>query len=160
MDVTALRIELPDPEATLALGRRLGAHLWPGAIVYLCGALGTGKTSLCRGVLAALGHRGPVKSPTYTLVEPYTLTHGNVYHFDLYRLVDPEELEWIGGRDYFDGQSVCLIEWPERGVGALPPPDLTLSLERSGSGRSLRLVAGSARGDRLLATLNANVSRD
>lgn len=160
MVATALRIDLPDPEATLALGRRLGAQLWPGAIIYLQGVLGMGKTSLCRGVLAALGHVGPVKSPTYTLVEPYTLTFGNVYHFDLYRLMDPEELEWIGGRDYFDGRSVCLIEWPERGAGALPPPDLTLSLAASGGGRILWISAGSARGDRLLALLGASASRD
>lgn len=160
MDASALRIELPDPEATEALGRRLGALLWPGAIIYLHGVLGMGKTSLCRGVLAALGHLGPVKSPTYTLVEPYTLTIGNVYHFDLYRLVDPEELEWIGGRDYFDGRSACLIEWPEHGAGALPPPDLTLSLEPSGTGRRLRITADSARGDRLLARLRANTSSD
>ncbi|TAL09294.1 MAG: tRNA (adenosine(37)-N6)-threonylcarbamoyltransferase complex ATPase subunit type 1 TsaE [Porticoccaceae bacterium] len=147
------RIDLPDPEATLAWGRSLGTRLWPGAIIYLSGTLGAGKTSLCRGVLAALGHAGPVKSPTYTLVEPYTLTYGNVYHFDLYRLVDPEELEWIGGRDYFDGESICLIEWPERGAGALPAPDLTLSLELAGSGRTLWITAGSARARALLVDL-------
>lgn len=147
------RIELPDLEATLAWGRSLGARLWPGAIVFLSGTLGAGKTSLCQGVLSALGHTGPVKSPTYTLVEPYTLTHRNVYHFDLYRLVDPEELEWIGGRDYFDGESICLIEWPERGAGALPAPDLTLSLELAGTGRTLWITAGSARGQALLAAL-------
>lgn len=147
------RIELPDLEATLAWGRWLGARLWPGAIIFLSGTLGAGKTSLCQGILAALGHAGPVKSPTYTLVEPYTLTHGNVYHFDLYRLIDPEELEWIGGRDYFDGESICLIEWPERGAGALPPPDLTLSLELAGTGRALWITAGNARGRALLAEL-------
>ncbi|MGB5148047.1 MAG: tRNA (adenosine(37)-N6)-threonylcarbamoyltransferase complex ATPase subunit type 1 TsaE [Porticoccaceae bacterium] len=147
------RIELPDLEATLAWGRWLGARLWPGAIIFLSGTLGAGKTSLCQGILAALGHAGPVKSPTYTLVEPYTLTHGNGYHFDLYRLIDPEELEWIGGRDYFDGESICLIEWPERGAGALPPPDLTLSLELAGTGRALWITAGNARGRALLAEL-------
>ncbi|MGB5096562.1 MAG: tRNA (adenosine(37)-N6)-threonylcarbamoyltransferase complex ATPase subunit type 1 TsaE [Porticoccaceae bacterium] len=147
------RIELPDLEATLAWGRWLGARLWPGAIIFLSGTLGAGKTSLCQGILAALGHAGPVKSPTYTLVESYTLTHGNVYHFDLYRLIDPEELEWIGGRDYFDGESICLIEWPERGAGALPPPDLTLSLELAGTGRALWITAGNARGRALLAEL-------
>src|SRR3990167_3984830 len=147
------RIELPDLEATLAWGRLLGARLWPGAIIFLSGTLGAGKTSLCQGILSALGHTGPVKSPTYTLVEPYTLTHGNVYHFDLYRLVDPEELEWIGGRDYFDGESICLIEWPERGAGALPAPDLTLTLELAGNGRTLLIAAGSARARALLAGL-------
>lgn len=147
------RIELPDPEATLAWGRSLGARLWPGAIIFLTGTLGAGKTSLCQGILSALGHTGPVKSPTYTLVEPYTLTRGNVYHFDLYRLADPEELEWIGGRDYFDGESICLIEWPERGAGTLPAPDLTLTLELAGNGRMLLLAAGSARARALLAGL-------
>jgi tRNA threonylcarbamoyladenosine biosynthesis protein TsaE len=147
------RIELPDLQATLAWGRLLGARLWPGAIIYLSGTLGAGKTSLCQGVLSTLGHAGPVKSPTYTLVEPYTLTHGNVYHFDLYRLADPEELEWIGGRDYFDGESICLIEWPERGAGALPPPDLTLTLEIAGTGRSLLIAATSPRGQELVRPL-------
>lgn len=147
------RIELPDPEATLAWSRLLGARLWPGAILFLSGTLGAGKTSLCQGILSTLGHAGPVKSPTYTLVEPYTLTRGNVYHFDLYRLADPEELEWIGGRDYFDGESICLIEWPERGAGALPAPDLTLTLELAGSGRTLLIAAGSERARALLAGL-------
>lgn len=147
------RVELPDPEATRAWGRLLGARLWPGAIIFLSGTLGAGKTSLCQGMLSALGHAGPVKSPTYTLVEPYTLTCGNVYHFDLYRLADPEELEWIGGRDYFDDESICLVEWPERGAGALPPPDLTLTLELAGSGRTLLIAAGSERARALLAGL-------
>lgn len=147
------RIDLPDLEATLAWGRLLGARLWPGAIIFLSGILGAGKTSLCQGILSALGHTGPVKSPTYTLVEPYTLTRGNVYHFDLYRLADPEELEWIGGRDYFDGESICLIEWPERGTGALPAPDLTLALEITGTGRTLWITAGSARARSLAVDL-------
>jgi tRNA threonylcarbamoyladenosine biosynthesis protein TsaE len=147
------RIELPDPASTLVWGRLLGARLWPGAIIFLSGTLGAGKTSLCQGILSALGHTGPVKSPTYTLVEPYTLTYGNVYHFDLYRLADPEELEWIGGRDYFDGESICLIEWPEHGAGTLPSPDLTLALELAGSGRTLLMAAGSERGRALLAGL-------
>ena len=123
-----LSVELPDAEATRAFGRRLAGLLESGLVVYLSGPLGAGKTSLCGAIIGALGHPGPVKSPTYTLVEPYLLSLGNVYHFDLYRLADPEELEWIGARDYFDGSSLCLIEWPERGKGALPRPDLELEL--------------------------------
>ena len=108
------RIDLPDPEATLAWGRLLGTRLWPGAIIYLSGTLGAGKTSLCRGVLAALGHAGPVKSPTYTLVEPYTLTHGNVYHFDLYRLEDLKELHDIGFIESLDLEGIKVVEWADR----------------------------------------------
>ncbi|MFZ5652925.1 MAG: tRNA (adenosine(37)-N6)-threonylcarbamoyltransferase complex ATPase subunit type 1 TsaE [Pseudomonadota bacterium] len=146
-------IDLPDPDATQAFGRRLARLLAPGLVIYLSGPLGAGKTSLCGAIIGALGHCGPVKSPTYTLVEPYLLTFGNVYHFDLYRLADPEELEWIGARDYFDGGSLCLIEWPERGSGALPPPDLTLQLTPANGGRRLLAGAGSARGRELLARL-------
>ena len=148
-------VELPDPAATQALGRRLAQLLTPGLVVYLSGPLGAGKTSLCSAIIRALGHRGPVKSPTYTLVEPYLLTTGNVYHFDLYRLADPEELEWIGARDYFDGGSLCLVEWPERGAGVLAPPDLTLELAPANGGRRLRASAGSAPGRAVLDRLNA-----
>ncbi len=145
--------ELPDADATRSFGRRLAALLSPGLILHLSGPLGAGKTSLCGAVINALGHSGPVKSPTYTLVEPYLLNLGNVYHFDLYRLADPEELEWIGARDYFDGDSLCLIEWPERGAGVLPPPDLRLQLTPSGSGRLLLASATSQRGRALLEQL-------
>lgn len=150
-----LTFELPDAEATRTFGRRLAGLLEPGLVVYLSGPLGAGKTSLCSAIIGALGHPGPVKSPTYTLVEPYLLTLGNVYHFDLYRLADPEELEWIGARDYFDGSSLCLIEWPERGAGALPRPDLVLELAPAGGGRRLRASAAGARGRALLDRLSA-----
>lgn len=141
----SIMVNLADEQATVDCGARLGAVI-NNAVVFLEGTLGAGKTTFCRGVLRALGHIGPVKSPTYTLVEPYGLARGNLYHFDLYRLGDPEELEFIGMRDYFDEQAICLIEWPERGAGMLPLPDIRVLLEVTGAGRTATLVPVSTRG--------------
>ena len=140
------RIELADESALLAFAAQLAAHLQPGITVFLRGDLGAGKTTLCRGILNALGHRGNVKSPTYTLVEPYDLGERQVYHFDLYRLAEPSELEYMGCRDYFDECSICLVEWPEQGAGVLPAPDLELELRVKGRGRCLLASAHSDRG--------------
>lgn len=124
---------------TVALGEALAQAVPFGHVVYLQGQLGAGKTTLVRGWLRALGHEGAVKSPTYTLVEPYEWQGKELYHFDLYRLGDAEELEFMGIRDYFHDNSLCFIEWPERGVGVLPPADLTIALEVGPSMRVARL---------------------
>ncbi len=137
---------LPDPEATAAFARQLAKVLTPGLVVYLRGELGTGKTTLVRGFLQAAGFQGRVRSPTYTLVEIYP----GVAHFDLYRLADPEELEWLGARDYFGGETLCFIEWPDKGGGMLPAPDLVIELTREGRGRRLTMRGPGRRGAKIL----------
>ena len=144
---------LDDTLATEGLGARLGARIRPPLVIFLHGELGAGKTTLVRGLLRALGHKGPVKSPTFTLVEPYRLADMDVYHFDLYRLSDPEELDYMGARDYFSATSLCLIEWPEQGRGWLPPADLLLHLEYRDNGRHALLTATGERGEALLEAL-------
>ncbi len=155
---------LDDEAAMVSFGRALGAHLRGGATVFLEGNLGVGKTTFCRGVLRAFGHRGAVKSPTYTLVEPYDIDSGTVYHFDLYRLGDPEELEFMGVRDYFAPGQVCLVEWPARGRGVLPSPDLIVSVSvqvdpvKFVSGRSVAVIAQTRRGEKILQLLDRPVT--
>lgn len=138
---TETRITLSDEAATLAAGVALAKAMPAGVVVYLHGDLGAGKTTLMRGVLRGLGHQGKVKSPTYTLVEPYEFGAQRVYHFDLYRLKSPSELQELGMQDYADGQAVCWIEWPEKGQGYLPPADLECFLSYQGEERLLVLVA-------------------
>lgn len=142
--------ELPDETATLALGARLAEAIEPGLVIYLHGDLGAGKTTLVRGLLHKLGHVGKVKSPTYTLVEPYVVSGLNLYHFDLYRFVDPEEWEASGFRDYFNAQSVCFVEWPEKAGGLLPEPDLDIRLEPQEQGRKGVMTANTDAGKRSL----------
>lgn len=149
-------LTLQSEAATLALAARLAGLLHGGMVVFLQGDLGAGKTTFCRGLIQALGHPGAVKSPTYTLVEPYQLAELQVYHFDLYRLHDPEELEFMGIRDYFNQNSLCLIEWPERGAGYLPQADLQLQLTQQGELRTLQLVAGSQAGSKIITILTDN----
>lgn len=130
---------LPDEAATLALGRDLARVLAPGMVVWLSGDLGAGKTTLVRGLLRAFHYSGRVKSPTFTLVEHYPFSSFNLYHFDLYRFVDPEEWEYAGFREYFNDHSICLVEWPEKAETMLPVPDLLIRLEWSGEGRLAKL---------------------
>nr|WP_317623047.1 tRNA (adenosine(37)-N6)-threonylcarbamoyltransferase complex ATPase subunit type 1 TsaE [Thiohalomonas denitrificans] len=137
----------------MTFGERLARCSPAPLTVYLYGELGAGKTTLVRGFLGGLQFTGAVKSPTYTLVEPYP-TEPPVYHFDLYRLGDPEELEFLGIRDYFEGDTVRLIEWPERGAGVLPAPDVEILIEYAGTGRHLTLRAYTEAARRLITCLN------
>lgn len=144
---------LKDESATVAIGAKIAASLNGGELIYLQGDLGAGKTTFVRGLLNALGHTGNVKSPTYTLVEPYEIAAKNVYHFDLYRVNDPEELEAMGIRDYCDGSSICLFEWPEQGKDVLPAADLIISLAHANPGRELAVESGSPVGELILKQL-------
>ncbi|MGL4476492.1 MAG: tRNA (adenosine(37)-N6)-threonylcarbamoyltransferase complex ATPase subunit type 1 TsaE [Shewanella sp.] len=146
-------IFLNDDTETVAFGQKMAALLTPPLTLYLTGDLGAGKTTLSRGIIQSLGHKGAVKSPTYTLVEPYELADIDVYHFDLYRLADPEELEYMGIRDYFSDRSLCIVEWPEQGAGLLPDADLHLHLAYDGDSRLLTINAGSELGKSLLEKL-------
>ena len=119
-------------------------------LIELSGDLGAGKTTISRGILNGLGHSGSVKSPTYTLVEPYELPLGRVCHFDFYRLIDPEELEYMGFRDYLAEACLCLIEWPERGHGFLPDADIEIGIIQAGEGRTLSFKAGSDLGNKII----------
>ncbi|MBI5461257.1 MAG: tRNA (adenosine(37)-N6)-threonylcarbamoyltransferase complex ATPase subunit type 1 TsaE [Gammaproteobacteria bacterium] len=147
--------DIADAEGMEALGARLAQLAPAGLIVHLSGELGAGKTTLVRGFLRGMGYTGSVRSPTYTLVEPYDFAERRVYHLDLYRLGDAEELEWIGLRDLLDGSSVALIEWPERGQGVLPPADLEIRIAYQGNGRLLTLIGQSPAGEQVAQQLDA-----
>ena len=158
MIATQLDIVAPDEASMVAWGAQLAAAAEPGLVVFLQGQLGMGKTTLTRGFIQSLGHDGAVKSPTYTLVEPYQLGELQVYHFDLYRLGDPEELEFMGIRDYFSDDAICLVEWSERGEGVLPPADLVITIEREGEGRRLAFCAATALGKAVTSQMAAQMA--
>ncbi len=149
---------LPDENSTISIGDSLAKvvkrnNQQKALVVYLHGDLGAGKTTLTRGFVRGMGHVGNVKSPTYTLVEPYELTPWRVFHFDLYRLADPEELEYMGIRDYFNHDCCCFIEWPEKGSGLLAKADLIISIVYQGEQRVLSVEAKSTYGEQLIYSL-------
>ncbi len=150
-----LRLALPDEAATEALGRALAQTAPLSGWVALQGPLGAGKTTLVRAFLRALGHAGRVQSPTYTLVEPYEIEGRRIAHYDLYRLAGAEELEGLGAREDFDAHTLCLVEWPERGAGLLPPADIGIHLAYAPAGRSCALEASSPVGAAWLARVEA-----
>lgn len=150
-----LEQKLADETATVAFGGKIAQSIIDdidstGTTIYLHGDLGAGKTTLTRGIVTGFGHQGHVKSPTYTLVEPYELAARTVYHFDLYRLADPEELEFMGIRDYFADNVVCVVEWPQRGQGFLPTADILVDLVYVEHYRQIALKSNSIQGERLI----------
>jgi tRNA threonylcarbamoyladenosine biosynthesis protein TsaE len=149
---------LADETATIAIGSGLAAvvksaTVQQALVVYLNGDLGAGKTTLTRGFVRGMGHVGNVKSPTYTLVEPYELGEWRVFHFDLYRLADAEELEYMGIRDYFNNDCCCFIEWPEKGVGLLAKADLIINIAYQDEQRVIKLQAETAHGEQVVTEL-------
>lgn len=146
---------LKNEQATLQFAAELAAVLpEAGLTIHLHGDLGAGKTTLVRGLLNALGHQGNVKSPTYTLVEHYQLADKPVFHFDLYRLADPEELLYLGIEDYLTPSALLLIEWPEQAGELLPEPDLTIHLTYQADGRHLQLDGHSPAGQKICEKLH------
>jgi tRNA threonylcarbamoyladenosine biosynthesis protein TsaE len=145
-------------DAMVRLGSWLGSLLAAPCHLALEGDLGAGKTTLARGILRGAGHSGTVKSPTYTLVESYELPVATVHHFDLYRLRDPEELEWMGIRDYFAPDTVALVEWSKNGLGILPQADIQLNVGKSGSCREVLFYHFNERGRALLEALAKRVA--
>jgi tRNA threonylcarbamoyladenosine biosynthesis protein TsaE len=149
----SLRVHLRDEEATIRLGQALAPLVAPGMRIYLRGELGSGKTALVRALLKALGHQGRVKSPSYTLVEPYLVSSLYLYHFDFYRFRDAREWVEAGFRELFGGPAVCLVEWPERAGGLLPAPDVEIRLSLSGAGRDIDLQARTETGAKCVSAL-------
>ncbi len=142
-------------EAMDTLGQSLASLFTELKSVHFNGDLGMGKTTLVRGVLKGFDYLGPVKSPTYTIVEPYEIESKTVYHFDLYRLMDPEELEYMGIRDYFQDTSLCLVEWPDKGDGVLPNADLIIDIAFLKDGRLVSIEANSLVGETALNKFNS-----
>lgn len=153
--MSGITVYLADEAATVAFGARLAGLTAGHGILFLEGDLGAGKTTLSRGLIRGLGHQGAVKSPTFTVVEPYEIGEVRAYHFDLYRLADPEELEFMGIRDYFAADTLCLVEWPEKGEGWLPAPDLEITLSYANEQREVQIDARTAIGEAILERLSS-----
>ena len=156
-----MKLALRDAAATLHAGEVIAAHIMPGMVVTLDGDLGAGKTTLVRGLLRAASVTGPIKSPTYDLVEHYPLSSIYFYHIDLYRFTNADDWEGAGLAECFRPDSVCLVEWPSRAAGLLPVADLALALEwpAHDSGRLLQARAHGAAGERCRAALMAALPR-
>ena len=152
-DDSRISMALADESATIALAQRIAARLKPGMVIYLHGELGAGKTTLVRGVLNALGYAGRVKSPTYTLVEPYHISELDLRHFDLYRLHDEEEWEAAGFRDEYDGHNIFFIEWPKKALSLIPQADVEISFEILNQGRNVEILANTEMGRQCLKQL-------
>ncbi|MGO1297524.1 MAG: tRNA (adenosine(37)-N6)-threonylcarbamoyltransferase complex ATPase subunit type 1 TsaE [Vibrio sp.] len=151
--MTTKTFTLKDEQDTVALGAAMAGLCQQQTTIFLYGDLGAGKTTFSRGFIRSLGHDGKVKSPTYTLVEPYEMSTWRVYHFDLYRLADPEELEFMGIRDYFTADAICLVEWPDKGHGLLPQADVIVDLRYDGEQRQVTLTANNQYGNTLISQL-------
>lgn len=145
------QLDIIDAPAMEALGQKLASLSPPGCKLFLQGELGAGKTTLVRGFLRGHGYEGIVKSPTYTLIEPYQLNDLEIYHFDLYRINDPEELESIGIRDYFSGSGICLLEWPEKGAALLGSPDIFIQIQYQDDQRKVSLEAKTSAGKDIIS---------
>ena len=160
----AITVALPDETATIALGRELAPLLTAGMVVWLDGDLGAGKTTLVRSILRALGHTGPVKSPTYTLVEVYVVSSLYLYHFDFYRFNDAAEFDEAGLGEYFRADALCLVEWPDKAAGYVPNADLGIVFRFAASdaqvadGRLVEFVAFTEKGRQCLNTLKSRYS--
>jgi tRNA threonylcarbamoyladenosine biosynthesis protein TsaE len=146
-------LKLSDAAATLRLGEALAAGAAPGRVLFISGDLGAGKTTLVRGLLRGLGYAGRAKSPTYALVEPYSFSSLDLYHFDFYRFKDRSEWLNSGFREHFNPQSLCVVEWPEKAGDLLSPPDLHIRLEFDGEARAATLEARSPAGESWLSSL-------
>ncbi len=146
------QLDIIDAPAMEALGQKLASLSPPGCKLFLQGELGAGKTTLVRGFLRGHGYEGIVKSPTYTLIEPYQLNDLEIYHFDLYRINDPEELESIGIRDYFSGSGICLLEWPEKGAALLGSPDVFIQIQYQDDQRKVSLEAKTSAGEDIISS--------
>jgi len=155
--VQSCSISLENEQQTLSIGACLAKHCLPGTVIYLKGDLGAGKTTLSRGFLRGLGYEGIVKSPTFTIIEPYLIAEREIFHFDLYRLGDPQELLSLGLEDYFTENSICLIEWPEKGEPELPAAHIICNLLNQEQHRKIIIQGITAKGQKILDAVKAGI---